>query len=108
MMDWILDSSQRMAACQRGLVALGLACIASTASPSRKVRIRSSEAGSLASFAFRQLILDAPELLQRSLQALHDLPRQHRRIGQIVGVFQAFALSQEIPSWALSRFISSS
>lgn len=35
-------------------------------------------------FSVFQLILDAPELLQRRLQAFHNFPRQDRRIGQVV------------------------
>ena len=46
-------------------------------------------------FSVFQLILDAPELLQRGFQALHDLPRQDRRIGQVVGVLQALVLEPE-------------
>ena len=54
--------------------------------PEQEARIRCSEADKPASFALFQLILDAPELLQRSLQALHDLPRQDLEIGQFIGV----------------------
>lgn len=50
--------------------------------PERESRTRSSEAGSYL-FALFQLILYAQKLLQSSLQALHDLPRQDRRVGQV-------------------------
>jgi hypothetical protein len=56
-----------MAACTRALAASSQACIVPTASRAGKPEPRSSEAGRLASFALFQLILDAPELLQRNL-----------------------------------------
>jgi len=51
--------------------------------------------GTLAHFLFLQLVFNAPELLQRGLQALHNLPRQNCRIGQVVGVLQAPVLEPE-------------
>ncbi len=38
----------------------------------------------MASFAFYQLILNAPELLQRSLQALNNPLARYRRVGQVI------------------------
>ena len=51
--------------------------------------------GTLAHFLFLQLVFNAPELLQRGFQALHNLPRQNCRIGQVAGVLQAPVLEPE-------------
>ena len=73
---------------------------------SRNSRIRSSEAGRMALFALHQLILNAPKLLQRSLQSLHDFSRQDRWIGAAVGVLKALVLESEDVQVGLIRSIS--
>lgn len=89
-----VSSSQRMATCPRGPPS-GLALHRSHSFPSRKARIRSSEAGSMASFAFLQFVLDAPGLIQRSLLALHDLLRQNYRVSQVVRINTLSSLIQK-------------
>jgi len=56
---------------------------------------RIGQRGALAHFLLLQLVLNAPELLQRGFQALHNLPRQNCRIGQVAGVLQAPVLEPE-------------
>lgn len=66
----------------RGHAASGLACIAPQL-PEQEITDLKQRCGQPVSFAFLQLILNAPELLQRSLQPLHDLPRQDLEVLKI-------------------------
>jgi len=79
----------------RGPCALGPGLHRSHSFPSKRARIRSSEAGRMASFALSQLILNATELLQRCLKAckrfslpwilgssLHEWTSAYARVGQ--------------------------
>jgi len=77
------------------LLPQGWVSIAPAASRAGKPGTEAARLDELASFALLQLVPDAPELLQRSLQALDDLPRQDRRVEQAVGVLRGLVLEPE-------------